>query len=325
MKTDLSKRQNNMIRNMPVAVPQVEHDYAVQFGDPKRDNDAKAFPFFYNFIRYPYQIGNEDSFGANQDVGIYRVTADAAEGPDGLTLPSMGILDIPVVMDNDTNFHLLYTKFGAFRISQSTVLGSQVGENSNVFTQPETDPFVNGQTVVFDSLTGITGPIIGTVYYVVNAAIADFQISLTEGGTPIPLVGDGTATIRRQGGLFGSREYLLYPYLNSNPASSGGQGLVPDVQRNARIPYWTELDVSMYMSSSAARDLYGGFQRAPLLGATEEQPIPILDLQGSQDGVGMLKTPFQLTKSATVLIRVRSRSRYPLRVYGHLFGYKITV
>jgi len=83
--------------------------------------------------------------------------------------------------------------------------------------------------------------------------------------------------------------------------------------------------VSVYMVSSAHRDLYGGFQREPLLGATEEQPIPIVDLQGDQDGLGMLKMPFQLTKSATVLVRVRSRSLYPLRVYGHLFGYKITV
>jgi hypothetical protein len=38
----------------------------------------------------------------------------------------------------------------------------------------------------------------------------------------------------------------------------------------------------------------------------------------------MLKTAFQLTKSATVWIRVRSRSAFPLQVYGHLFGYKIT-
>ncbi len=315
MKTDLSRR----IPLPPLA--QMPHDYAVQFGMKKRDQDTKAFPFFYNFIRYPYQIGNQDSFGANQDVGIYRVTAADAEGPDGLTLPSLGILDIPIVMDNDANFHLLYTKFGAFRVSQFTVATTDAGD---VFAQPATDLLVTGQTIVIDTLTTTTGPIVGTVYFVISAGATTFQISLTEGGAAITLTDNGSAVIRRQGGVFGSREYLLYPYINSNPAAPG-QGLVPDVQRNTRIPYWTELDVSLYMTSSASRDVYGGFQREPIGGATLEAPIPILDLQGSQDGVGMLKTPFQLTKSATVLIRVRSRSAYPLRVYGHCFGYKITV
>src|SRR5690606_30103091 len=110
MKTELSRRIPGP------AIPQHAHDYAVQFGDKKRDQDTKAFPFFYNFIRYPYQIGTpDDSFGANQDIGIYRVTANQAEGPDGLTLNPGGILDIPIVMDNDSNFHLLYAKYGAFR------------------------------------------------------------------------------------------------------------------------------------------------------------------------------------------------------------------
>lgn len=316
MKPELSRRI------IAPSLTQMPHDYAVQFGEKKRDQDVKAFPFFYNFIRYPYQIGTpDDSFGADQVTGIYRVTAADAEGPDGLTLPSLGILDIPVVMDNDSNFHLLYTKFGAFRVTNFTVATTDAGD---VFAQPSTDPLVTGQTVVIDTLTTTTGPIVGTVYYVVNAGATTFQISLTDGGTAIALTLDGTAAIRVQGGVYGSREYLIYPYSNTNPTAPG-QGLVPDVQKNARIPYWTELDVSMYMTSSASRDLYGGFQREPIGGATLEAPIPILDLQGSQDGIGMLKTPFQLSKSATVMIRIRSRSAYPLRVYGHLFGYKITV
>ncbi len=310
--------RNNLTRREP----QVPHDYAVQLGEKKRDQNVEAFPFFYNFIRYPYQIGTpDDSFGANQVTGIYRVTADNAEGPDGLTLPSGGILDIPIVMDHDANFHLLYTKFGAFRVSQFTVVTTDAGDT---FAQPATDPLINGMTLVIDTLMSTTGPIVGTTYFVISAGASTFQISLTAGGAAIPLTTDGSAVFRRLGGQFGSREYTIFPYATTNPGVNG-VALVPDVQRNARIPYWTELDVSLYMTSSASRDIYGGFQREPIGGATLEAPIPILNLQGSQDGIGMLKTPFQLTKSATILIRVKSRSAYPLRVYGHCFGYKITI
>jgi len=313
MKTELLKR-------VP-ANPQLPHDYAVQFGNKKRDNTTKAYPFFYNFIRYPYQIGTpDDSFGSSQVTGIYRVTAADAEGPDGLNIVPGGILDIPVVMDNDTNFHLLYTKFGAFRVSEFTLTTLGAGDT---FSQPTTDPFIDGQSLVIDTLTDTTGPIVGQVYYVITAGASTFQISLTVGGAAISLTTNGSAIVRRQGGIYGSREYLLVPYTNSDPALPG-QGLL-NANANARIPYWTELDVSLYLPSSGSRDVYGGFQREPIGGVTREAPIPILDLQGSQDGIGCLKTPYQLTKSATVLIRVRSRCAYPLRVYGHLFGYKITL
>lgn len=314
MKTELLRRVR------PNA--QLPHDYAVQFGEKKRDNTTKAYPFFYNFIRYPYQIGTpDDSFGSTQATGIYRVSAADAEGPDGLNIVPGGILDIPVVMDNDTNFHLLYTKFGAFRVSQFTLTTTDVGDT---FSQPTTDPFIDGQTLVIDTLTTTTGPVVGQVYFVKAAGATTFQISLTNGGAAITLTTNGSAVVRRQGGIYGSREYLLFPFTNSNPAAPG-QALALETDRNARIPYWTELDVSLYLPSSGSRDVYGGFQREPIGGVTQEAPIPILDLQGSQDGVGMLKTPYQLTKSATVLIRVRSRCAYPLRVYGHLFGYKITL
>lgn len=370
-------------------------EYAVQFGDQKRDYDMKAYPFFYNFIKSPYQVGTvDDSFGANQDIGIYRVTSDSAEGPDGLTLPVGGTLDIPIVMDNDTNFHLLYAKYGAFRISAfsitladantlsqpandllvtgntivfdslTTIVGLIVGQvyfvigagastfqvsltsggaavvlgsvvvttdAGDTFAQP-TVAFSNDQRVTIDALTGTTGPVIGTNYFVISAGASTFQISLTSGGAAIVLTTNGTATIRlttgsatirRQGGIAGSREYLIFPFNDTNPALPG-HGLLPEQIANARIPYWTELDVSMYMRSSGDRDVYGGFQRLPIGGSVEEAPIPILDLQGKQDGLGMLKTAFQLTRSATVWIRVRSRSAFPLQVYGHLFGYKIT-
>jgi hypothetical protein len=314
MKTNFNKRlPGNPVSQLPI-------EYSVQFGDPKRDYNMKAYPFWYNFVKSPYQVGNMDAFGANQDVGIYRVTSVDSEGPDGLTLVSGGILDIPIVMDNDTNFHMLYTKYGAFRITNFTVVTTDAGDT---FAQPLTDPVVTGDRIVIDTLTTTTGPVVGISYFVIAAGATTFQISLTSGGAAITLTDNGTAAIRVLGGVNGSREYLLFPFVNDAPAAPG-QGLLPLVLEGQRIAYWTELDVSLYMPSSMNRDIYGGFQRQPIGGATEEAPIPILDLQGKQDGLGMLKTAFQLTKSATVWIRIRSRSAFPLQVYGHVFGYKIT-
>lgn len=313
MKTELSRR-------IPLPpIKQMPFDYAVQFGAKKRSQDQQAYPFFYNFIRYPYQVGTpDDSFGANQATGIYRVTADAAEGPDGLSIPSFGVLDIPIVMDHDTNFHLLYAKFGAFRkLDDTGTVNASIITPASGYVPP------NNTTIRVVSTSGNT-VITTNVYYVINATATIFQLSLSFGGAAISFGASTGVVYVIQDGRIGSREYMIFPYTDANP-SAAGQGLVPEAARNARIPYWTELDVSLYMPSSMSRDVYGGFQRLPIGGATLEAPIPILDLQGSQDGLGMIRTPFQLTKSATVLIRVTSRSAYPLRVYGHLFGYKITV
>lgn len=392
--------QRNFTKRLPGApITNLPIDYSVQFGDPKRDYSMKSFPFFYNFVKSPFQIGTpDDSFGANQDIGLYRVSSDAAEGPDGLTIAPSGVLDIPIVMDNDTNFHMLYTHYNAFRISVFTLATTDAGDT---FAQPASDPFVDGNRIVIDTLTTTTGPIVGISYFVISAGASTFQISLTSGGVAIGLTLNGSAVLRRQAGVAGSRDYLLYPIVNAEAPPPGivysvvttdagdtfaqplpvllsnqmvvllvtlntttgpllgipyyvrnvsgttfqvsltptsavltltlngtatffVQGILPFTSDADRIPYWTELDVSLYMPSSQNRDIYGGFQRLPIGGATEEAPIPILNLQGNQDGLGMLRTAFQLPRSATVWIRIRSRSRFPLQVYGHIFGYKIT-
>ncbi len=315
-------QDNTIVRKTPVSqVPQREHDAAVQFGGSARVNNVKAFPFFYNFTKYPYQEGIADP-----TTGIYTITGDSAEGPDGLTIQPGQILDVPIVMDADIPFHLLYLKYGAFR--QNVFTASMVEGIFNYPTGVTSVP--NGSRVLWVTLDPTIGAnyTLGTMYFVINTSptFKTFQISLTDGGTAVDPVGTtgsaGTYMFLDSDSLRppGSREYLLYP----SESTSGFQGLL-NASRNTRIPYWTELDVSVYFPSSGGRDLYGGFQREPLLGATEEQPIPILNLQGSQDGLGMVKTPYQLAAGAFVNLRFRSRSSYALQVYGHLFGYKITI
>jgi hypothetical protein len=315
-------QDNTIVRKTPSnLVPQREHDAAVQFGGSARVNNVKAFPFFYNFTKYPYQEGIADP-----TTGIYTITGDSAEGPDGLTIQPGAILDVPIIMDADIPFHLLYIKYGAFR--QNVFTAAMV---EGIFTYPTgVTSLPNDTRIMWVTLDPTIGAnyTLGTQYYVINTSptFSTFQISLTSGGASVDPVGTtgsaGTYMILSANSLRppGSREYLLYPSVYN----SGAQGLF-NASRNARIPYWTELDVSVYFPSSGGRDLYGGFQREPLKGATEEQPIPILNLQGSQDGLGMVKTPYQLAAGAFVNLRFRSRSSYALQVYGHLFGYKITI
>lgn len=122
------------------------------------------------------------------------------------------------------------------------------------------------------------------------------------------------------GGTVGSRHRLVPP---AN-VLSGGRTLYV-AQKNQMIPRWSELDVSVYMTSSGGRDLYGGFQRDPNTGAMEEIPVPVMALQGDADGMGSIRTAFQLPREATVRVRVQSRAAQALNVYGFLFGYKIMV
>lgn len=209
---------------------------AVQFGDSPRFDSSKAFPFFYSFIAYPYQFGN-----VNQTTGEYEITTAEADGPDGLLVAANGgIREIPIVMDEDANFHLLSIRYGAWN-----------------------------PTIVAPN---------------------------------------------------GSRARLLAP-ANS---LQGGRSLF-QAEMNQMDFYSTYLSVSVYMTSSGGRDLYGGMQRNPITGAQDEQPIPVQATQGVQDGCGSLRTAFQLPKQATVRIRVVNKFSQDLRVYGHLFGYKITV
>lgn len=211
-------------------------EHAVKFGEERRYDNMRAYPFFYNFIPYPFVQGI-----VNDATGQYDVSAADAEGPDGLAIAAGGIRDIPIVMDRDTNFHLLSIRYGAWN--------------------------------------------------------PDMEAPNT-----------------------GSRARLLPP----NTSLQGGRSMF-QAQMNQMDFYSTYLDVSVFMVSSGARDLYGGMQRNPVTGAREELPIPVQALQGVQDGCGTVRTAFQLPKSATVSIRIVNNFGNTLRVYGHLFGYKITI
>lgn len=294
-------------------VTQIADEHAVRFGEGVRNVDCKAFPFFYNFTKYPYQEGITDP-----TTGVYSINGDSAEGPDGILIPAGGSLRIPIIMDNDYPYHLLNVKYGAyFKHDYSVVF------NSETFPQPTGFTLTNSMIIKFITIpTGTTEVVVDVPYVVVSADATTFQVATW------PL-GASTITITHTGTFY----FVLVGESSSNPWGSRAyqdydpfhEDLILNAYANRIVPFYTELDVSLYFPSSGGRDLYGGFQRAPLLGAVEEQPLPTGDLQGSQDGYGSIRSPYQLPAGAQVDIRVKSRSSYPLYVYGHLFGYKITI
>ena len=81
---------------------------AVSFTEKTRNNNVGAFPFLYSFIGYPYQ------YGAISNAGFYGNTVAEAEGPDGLLLTLGQLLRIPITMDRDANFHMLWMRYTVF-------------------------------------------------------------------------------------------------------------------------------------------------------------------------------------------------------------------
>lgn len=50
----------------------------------------------------------------------------------------------------------------------------------------------NGTEVSFRSLTGLSGIVVNRRYFVVNATTDSFQVSETEGGAIVPIIGSGS-------------------------------------------------------------------------------------------------------------------------------------
>lgn len=87
-----------------------------------RLKEDKAEPHFYPFVAYPYQLGSPSTDGR----GIYTVSATDAEGPDGILVNNGAIVDIPVRLDRDMDFHLLWVKYAARHIEpEAPTVGSR--------------------------------------------------------------------------------------------------------------------------------------------------------------------------------------------------------
>lgn len=355
---------------MPYAIPP-----AVKLGEDYGKDVPKAYPFFYNFLNYPYQEGGPDG-----PSDIYSINAGDAEGPDGLEIAPANFsnnflppqLTVPILMNDDAHFHLLYIKFGAFRVQEFTgsitvlVSPTQVAQAiATPLTLGYSDGTSEGAPIVITAISGVTNLTIGQTYYAKNVSTTVFQLSLTPFGAAIVHTGvTGIISYRRPNIAQGSREYLLnvngggnrftntlytaaalaagdtiaqtagdlrkngdqifiasigtvtglsvgynppllplvsgiftvgYYVINANsstfqvaPVFTSGTPIditangtltyyafsnqsesLFNAGKNARIPYISDVDVSVYMPSSGGRDLMGGFQRHPVSGVVD--------------------------------------------------------
>ena len=117
----------------------------------------------------------------------------------------------------------------------------------------------------------------------------------------------------------GSRE-LLVP-----PQTSLQAGRTPYMaSNNQRIPYLDYLEVTAFILSSGGRELYGGTQNDPLFPQNHRViPLPVHSLQKAENGIGQIRTSYQIPASGVVSLKITNTFTGTLRVTGHLFGYKV--
>ena len=89
-------------------------------------------------------------------------------------------------------------------------------------------------------------------------------------------------------------------------------------------PLYEYLKVSLIITSIDTEYTIGGDQYSPVTGLTTRRQ-EVNSLQGFKDGLGMLRTPWQVPKNGTVTVRIENRYTSALLVNGTLFGYKVVV
>jgi len=102
-------------------------------------------------------------------------------------------------------------------------------------------------------------------------------------------------------------------------------GYTPQPKATAQVrPLYTYLETSLIISSIKDTYVYGGLQYEGLTGL-QERPLNIRTLQGFNSGKGVLRTPFQVPREATIKVKIRNNYTSSIVVNGVLFGYKVAI
>jgi hypothetical protein len=104
----------------------------------------------------------------------------------------------------DTIYSVVNATANDFQIEE-TIGGGAITFGGQIYPVDLTDagdlvefvghPYVDEDPVVFSDIVTTTGIVSGTIYYVVNAGVDDFQVEATIGGGALALTNDGTANI----------------------------------------------------------------------------------------------------------------------------------
>jgi hypothetical protein len=124
-----------------------------------------------------------------------RVKVGASESAEILIFnpPDSGvdlIFDRQIFISVDQGVNLIFAIYHNPTISTAACTFTDAGNTVNVIGHG----FVDGDKARFATIVTTTGILVETTYWIVNANVDDFQVSLTEGGAPIDLVNDGSGT-----------------------------------------------------------------------------------------------------------------------------------
>lgn len=165
----------------------------------------------YNLLRsklYNVKVSHTYANSRLDQIAINEVIENLGTPSASQTLT---ISNTPGAVKNATISRSCTTTAGSTTVANANTTGITVGmqltgtgiTNSRIVTLTDEGDLVtlvghglpNGKRVSFNSITTTTGIAIYNLYYVVNATTDTFQLSLTQGGTPIALKNNGTGTI----------------------------------------------------------------------------------------------------------------------------------
>ena len=165
----------------------------------------------YNLLRsklYNVKVSHTYANSRLDQIAINEVIENLGTPSASQTLT---ISSTPGAVRNATISRSCTTTAGSTTVSNANTTGITIGmqvtgtgiTNSRTVTLTDEGDLVtlvghglpNGKRVSFNSITTTTGIAIYNLYYVVNATTDTFQLSLTQGGTPIALTNNGTGTI----------------------------------------------------------------------------------------------------------------------------------
>lgn len=290
--------------NAVLASAEVLNKNAVKFDSDRKWNNQKFWPYWYPLIPYPWQETD---------------TLNKGQGLLGIEILPGQIKDISIITDRDTAYRLLNLKYTVYSANEATtgagtltmVSGSTavVGVGSN-FTTLFPDgigwlTFIGGstgllRTVFVESVTDATNLVLSS---------------------PAPESAAGVA--------WGRGEWIWTIQTQAVPGVDIPNPIASPVPEEIQHFYdlAQQVKVGLRVPSLRDRDIYGGLERQLGLGGFfAENRHRITELQGAEDGVGMLRTALLVGGDSTITVRVENTNTDRIIfINGTTFGYKIAL
>jgi surface protein len=152
------------------------------------------------WVRNPSWPACEADVGDNKIVGLYAVWPGDGVGTGGnfFAMTVSGAYTIDFGDGTTTNFTSGSTAYREYDYNNANLANTDAPVTFTASTDTvnrTAHGYSNGMIVRFYNIVTTTGLDQGQAYYVINATVDTFQVSLTEGGSAVVLTNDGSATL----------------------------------------------------------------------------------------------------------------------------------